>query len=231
MGLDMRAVPSPNQGMRRDGLSPSLIILHYTAMPDTDQVVKWLCTPEAQVSAHYVISPQGVVTTLVPEDQRAWHAGASCWGALGDVNSASVGIELVNDGASPFAASLMDACEVLVGQIMGRWGIPPARVIGHSDVAPGRKIDPGARFDWARLARQGLALLPKALAPVPFDAQALETALTQIGYTAPVPLETRLAAFRHRMRPWAKGAPDGTDLAQALDIAARAPVDDSLISP
>ena len=202
-----------------------MVILHYTAMPDTQAVVDRLCDPTAQVSAHYVISPQGDLIQLVPEHRRAWHAGASHWAGQDDINSVSIGIELVNDGFSPFAAPLMNTCEALVAEVMARWGIPPQRVLGHSDVSPGRKIDPGPRFDWRRLARQGLAVCPETVLPGTGDETALAKALAQIGYAPDMALEPLLGAFRARVRPWAKGPADGWDLAYAQDLARRYPVD------
>lgn len=115
-----------------------------------------LCSPEHEVSAHYLIARDGRVYQLVAEDARAWHAGAGCWAGQSDVNSHSIGIELDNDGAAPFAAPLMDALEALLRDIMARRGISPQNVLAHSDTAPGRKIDPGPKFDWRRLQRQGL---------------------------------------------------------------------------
>jgi hypothetical protein len=152
---------SPNHGPRRDGLRPELVVLHYTAMPDVASAERALCDPAREVSCHWLIARDGTVKALVDEDRRAWHAGAGSWGGREDVNSRSIGIELDNDGASPFAAPLMDALEELLGGILARWDIPPLGVIGHSDMAPGRKRDPGPRFDWQRLARGGLVGLAR----------------------------------------------------------------------
>lgn len=116
-----------------------------------------LCDPEAEVSAHYLVDYDGTVMSLVAEDKRAWHAGAGAWGEITDVNSHSIGIELQNTGFEPFGELQMAALEVLIAGIMERWGIKPEAVIGHQDSAPGRKIDPGPRFDWARLNRRDLA--------------------------------------------------------------------------
>ena len=143
--------PSPNFGERRDGSTPSIIVIHYTAMESAEAAIERLCDPEFEVSAHYVIARDGVVTQLVDEGMRAWHAGAGEWNGITDVNSHSIGIELDNDGASPFAARLMDALDALLPQIAERWGIAPGKIIGHEDCAPGRKFDPGPRFDWGRI--------------------------------------------------------------------------------
>jgi len=143
---------------------------------------------------------------MVAEDMRAWHAGAGEWCGYDDINSRSIGIELDNRGDHPFAEPQMAALEALMRGIMVRWAIPPEGVIGHSDMAPGRKNDPGPHFDWSRLARQGLA--EKAGANDPPDA--LDIALFRAiardrGYTAPVSDDTLLATVRLRHRPWAKG--------------------------
>lgn len=149
--------PSPNFGERREGARPSLIVLHYTAMDRADEACARLCDPAAEVSAHYLIDYDGTVLSLVDEDKRAWHAGAGGWGEITDVNSHSIGIELQNTGAEPFGEPQMASLEDLLRAIMARWGIDAENVIGHADCAPDRKVDPGEKFDWERLARQGLA--------------------------------------------------------------------------
>ena len=149
--------PSPNFGARRGGVRPHLIVLHYTAMQSCDAALARLCDPAHEVSAHYLISRAGALYQLVDEAERAWHAGAGRWGDCTDINSASIGIEIDNDGHSPFAAAAMTTLEGLLPAIMARWSIGPEGVLGHADTAPGRKIDPGPRFDWARLERLGLA--------------------------------------------------------------------------
>lgn len=224
--LAIRAGPlslSPNFGPRRDGAVPDLIVLHYTAMADWRKARDWLCNPQAEVSAHYILSPQGDVVSLVDEAQRAWHAGAGAWGEITDVNSRSIGIELNNDGSSPFAAPLMDALEELMRGIMERWAIRPERVIAHSDLAPGRKIDPGARFDWARLVRGGLAIAART-GDAPSDMAQFREDAAAFGYTADVPDEVLLSAFRLRHRPGAAGPLDGVDCAMAADLAWRFPI-------
>ncbi len=207
--------PSPNHGPRRDGLRPRLVVLHYTEMPSARAALDRLCDPSAEVSCHWLIGRDGTLWHLVDEDRRAWHAGAGSWRGQEDINSRSIGIELDNDGASPFAAPLMARLETLLAEVLNRWSIPPAGVIAHSDMAPGRKIDPGPRFDWQRLARQGLAIWPAA----PGDPKApLAPSLSRIGYP-PAPAETRLAAFRLRFRAGATGPEDATDRALADSIA------------
>jgi N-acetylmuramoyl-L-alanine amidase len=195
-------------------------------MKDAQAACDWLCAPQAEVSAHYMIARTGEVWRLVDEDKRAWHAGAGRWGAIEDVNSHSIGIELDNDGASPFSAPLMGALELLLPQIMQRWGVAAEGVIGHSDMAPGRKIDPGPRFDWRRLARQGLAIWPEAADPAPTpDESRFAAALAAFGMTAPADPDIRLAAFRSRFRPGATGALAPQDMALAEDLAGRFCVD------
>ena len=214
---------SPNFGERRDGLRPELVVIHYTAMTSCEGAMRALCDPAREVSAHYLISRDGVTHTLVPEDMRAWHAGAGEWRGAGDINSRSIGIELDNDGVSPFSAPLMDALEPLLHGILQRWAIPAHGVIGHSDMAPGRKIDPGPRFDWQRLARQGMSVWPKAQACT-LDPAAFERDARQFGYPNVAP-DLLLATFRKRFRPWAKAGLDGYDCALMQDLAQRFGID------
>jgi N-acetylmuramoyl-L-alanine amidase len=156
--------PSPNAGPRRDGAKPDLVVLHYTGMATAEAALDRLRDPGAEVSAHYLIAEDGRLWRLVPEALRAWHAGAGQWGEVADVNSRSIGIELANAGPlagfPPFPEPQMAALEALLAGVLGRWSIPPARVIAHSDMAPGRKADPGPKFDWRRLAAGGLAVWP-----------------------------------------------------------------------
>jgi len=214
---------SPNFGPRRDGAVPDIIVLHYTAMPDWTRARDWLCNPDAEVSAHYIISPQGKVVSLVAEDQRAWHAGAGSWGGVSDVNSRSIGIELSNDGSAPFAAPLMDAVCDLLPAIMKRWGIPAHRVIGHSDLAPGRKIDPGFKFDWARLERSGLAIAASPTCVGVANEDSFRRDAAACGYTAQVSTDVLLSAVRLRHRQGYEGPLDGLDCAIVADLARRFP--------
>lgn len=185
-----------------------------------------LCNPDNEVSAHYLIAESGEVMSLVAEDMRAWHGGAGRWGAVTDVNSHSIGIELANDGYSPFSAALMDSLTDLIRGAMGRWNIPAHRVIGHSDMSPGRKIDPGLRFDWRRLALEGVSVWPqigRAAPPEQFAAL-----VARFGYTATDDADLLLDCFRRRFRPHAVGPLDATDCAMIADLANRFPVDQSL---
>lgn len=226
--MDITPQPSANFGPRRGGVLPDLVVLHYTAMDSAAAACERLCSPDHEVSAHYLISESGAVFALVQEDQRAWHAGAGQWGAVCDVNSRSIGIELANTGFAPFPEPQMGALEALLAAIMQRWAIPPERVIAHSDMAPGRKVDPGARFDWFRLAQAGLSIWPKTPQKTPakhfHDSEIVEM-LNRLGMTAECDPETLLAAFRLRYRPWATGPADAQDLAMAADLSARYPVD------
>ncbi len=197
---------------------PRLVVIHYTAMTDWVRARDWLCNPEAQVSAHYIISETGLVTQMVKDADRAWHAGAGGWQDTCDVNSWSIGIELANTGAHPFPEPQMAALECLLAELLRRHGIDPAGVIAHSDCAIGRKIDPGARFDWLRLARQGLAIAPKAPQPAQVDQDRFAALLTCIGYPDGQH-EARLAAFRLRFRAGATGPLSAQDIGVAVDIA------------
>ena len=207
--------PSPNFGPRRGRARPELVVLHFTEMRDAVSARDRLCSPQAEVSSHYLIGADGTLWQLVDEENRAWHAGAGSWRGRDDVNSRSIGIELDNDGASPFPAPQMARLEGLLAQILPRWSIPPQGVIAHSDMAPGRKVDPGPRFDWRRLARLGLALWPNESGD---PTAPLADSLTRIGYPdAPEPI--RLRAFRLRFRPQETGPEDPRDRALASSLA------------
>lgn len=158
--LVLHDLPSPNWNERR--LPISMVVLHYTGMPTAAEALARLTDPASEVSAHYCIDEDGSITRLVREDKRAWHAGKSYWRGISDVNSASIGIELVNPGHEfgyrPFPQAQMAALIHLLADIVWRHQIELGNIVGHSDVAPTRKQDPGELFDWPRLARFGLAL-------------------------------------------------------------------------
>ncbi len=175
-------------------------------MGSSEAALERLSDPKHEVSAHYLIGADGRLWQLVDDDRRAWHAGAGSWQAREDVNSRSIGIELDNDGASPFTAALMNGLEELLATLLKRYDLPPKAVIGHSDMAPGRKIDPGPRFDWQRLARQGLSVWPEEAAPGDFGADA-----QAVGYPSDNDPDHVLAAFRARFRPGAVGPLDQAD--------------------
>ena len=203
--------PSPNFGERRDGARVELVVLHYTVLGCAEALER-LCDPVAEVSAHYLIDRDGTILTLVNESARAWHAGVGSWQGRGDVNSRSIGVELVNSGSEPFAEPQMQALERLLAGLLDRHGLPPQAVIGHSDLAPDRKSDPGPRFDWRRLALAGLSVWPNLTEPGDFLSD-----LRGFGYPD-APPEMLLAAFRLRFRPWARGVPDATDRALAAGL-------------
>lgn len=204
---------SPCFGPRRDGLKPALIVLHHTAMTDAQAALARLCDPRAEVSAHYLIGGDGTIWQMVSEDMRAWHAGAGEWAGQDDINSRSIGIELDNRGDHPFAEPQMAALERLLAAIMARWRIGPEAVIGHSDMAPGRKCDPGPRFDWARLARQGLARPAGQGEVVNPDAALFRAGARTLGYSTGIDDALLLDAVRLRFRPWGRGPLEEADMA------------------
>jgi N-acetylmuramoyl-L-alanine amidase len=224
--MEIRALSSPNFGPRRGGLRPELVVLHYTAMPTAEAALARLCDPAAEVSAHYLIAEDGRIWQLVDDALRAWHAGAGSWRGRGDVNSRSIGIELANAGPPaafpPYPEPQMAALERLLDGVMMRWQLGPAAVIGHSDMAPGRKADPGPKFDWRRLARGGRALRPEPQDDGPADWPAFRAAAAAAGYAAPVgDWSAVLAAVRLRLRPWdSSEAPCGADIAGLRALAA-----------
>ncbi|MDQ2090804.1 N-acetylmuramoyl-L-alanine amidase [Marimonas arenosa] len=200
-----------------------MIVLHYTAMESAEAALERLCDPEVEVSAHYLVCEKGRIWRMVDEEMRAWHAGAGRWGDVADVNSRSIGIELANRGDHPFPEPQMAALEALTRGIMARWSIPPERVIAHSDMAPGRKGDPGRRFDWRRLAWAGLSVWPQAGEP-DADTAAFEADAAAFGYpVADVGTDAVLEAFRMRFRPWAEGPLCEADGAVMAALAARWP--------
>lgn len=202
--------PSPNHGPRKGGVRPSLVVLHYTAM-ESAAALDRLRDPAAEVSAHYLIAEDGRSWALVPETERAWHAGHGSWHGAEDVNSRSIGIELANPGPlagfPPFPEPQMAALEHLLDAVMERWSIPPAGVIGHSDMAPGRKADPGPKFDWRRLALGGRAVWAEAVA-APAEPAAFAAAAAAAGYGPGAGgWGETLDAVRLRFRPWVRGRP------------------------
>lgn len=152
--------PSPNHGERVQGRTPDMILLHYTGMPDAQQALSWLCDERSQVSSHYFVWEDGRVVQLVPEARRAWHAGKGSWAGDTDINSCSIGIEIANaghpGGLPDFPAAQIEAVAQLCRNCGERWSIRPERVLGHSDVAPVRKVDPGENFPWQKLYLDGV---------------------------------------------------------------------------
>jgi N-acetylmuramoyl-L-alanine amidase len=202
--IDFIDRPSPNHDARRRPVS--MIVLHYTDMLTAEEAIARLCDPEARVSCHYLVTKTGEVVRMVPEERRAWHAGRSYWRGITDVNDDSIGIELDNpghlNGYEPFPDAQIDALIPLVSDIVQRHRITRGNVVGHSDVAPARKRDPGELFPWARLARLRLALprpTRNLMDPLWTDAGFL-LALERFGYDVSDPMAA-IVAFQRRFRP------------------------------
>lgn len=205
-------LPSPNFGDRR-GRAIDALILHYTGMASGAAALARLLDPASEVSAHYLVWEDGRIDQLVAEADRAWHAGRSCWAGERDINSVSIGIEIVNGGHDfglpPYPGAQIAALVALVRDIRTRHPIVPERVLGHSDIAPARKDDPGERFPWLALMDAGMALPVPPLAesitlPSP---RGIEAALATIGYECPTTgaadetTRTAIRAFQRRWRP------------------------------
>lgn len=193
-------------------------------MASHELALERLCDPEQEVSAHYLIDQHGMTFQLVAEAQRAWHAGLGAWGGCDDVNSASIGIELCNAGDHEFPAVQMQALISLLREVMQRWGISADKVIGHSDMSPARKQDPGRFFDWRALETEGVAVFRGQSHPqlLPFWQSALH-----FGYVLPEIMgakEVVLEAFRQRFRPQASGPFDDEDIRILSDLAQSYPV-------
>jgi len=202
--IDVVERPSPNHDARKRPVS--MIVLHYTDMLSAEEAIQRLCDPQAGVSCHYLVSKTGEVVRMVPEDRRAWHAGKSYWRGVTGVNDDSIGIELDNpghlNGYEPFPDAQIDALIRLVADIKERHNITRGNVVGHSDVAPARKRDPGELFPWGKLARLRLALprpTQNLMDPQWTDAGFL-LALERFGYDVSDPLAATIA-FQRRFRP------------------------------
>jgi len=195
---------SPNHDARPAGVVVDMLVLHYTDMADAAAALDRLCDPQAKVSAHYLIGSDGTVFGLVDETRRAWHAGESSWRGARDINARSIGIELDNPGhglgLAAFPAAQMAGLVALAGAVLRRHPIPSRNVVGHSDVAPRRKRDPGELFDWRALAAAGIGQWPAAAPPVAPDAEAAGRLLAAIGYEDVDRMAT-VTAFQRRYRP------------------------------
>lgn len=216
--VTVRDAPSPNQDDRPPGTPIDVLLLHYTGMQTGQAAIDRLRDPVARVSSHYVVEEDGTVWRLVPEERRAFHAGISYWRGHRTLNDRSIGIEIVNPGHEwgycPFPPAQMDAVRGLCRGILFRHPIPARNVVGHSDVAPDRKQDPGELFDWPGLANAGIGLWPCSPA-LPVARGAVESTLARIGY--PVPdLSTTLAAFQRRWRPAAVTGEADTETRERL---------------
>lgn len=230
--------PSPNVEPRRGGGPIDILLIHYTGMASAEAACRRLCAPDSQVSCHYLVDEDGSIIQMVEEGARAWHAGAASWQGETDINSRSIGIEIQNpghgDGYPPFPEAQMEAVTTLSRAILARHPIPPQRVLAHSDVAPARKIDPGEKFDWQRLAQNGIGhwvpptpisggrflQLGDAGAPV----AALKAKLARYGYGIAhtpefdVATEQVVKAFQRHFRP---ARVDGIADASTIDTLAR----------
>lgn len=203
----MKRHKSPNFDDRPPGAKIDMLVLHYTGMTDAGAALERLCDPAARVSAHYLIDEDGAVHQLVDEDRRAWHAGEASWRGKSDINARSLGVELVNPGHEfgyrPFPEAQMTALEALTLGILARHEIEARNIVGHSDVAPGRKTDPGELFGWQRLAEAGIGLWPDKKGPERAksgESSDFAAQLADYGYDV-TDLEMAIKAFQRRFRP------------------------------
>jgi N-acetylmuramoyl-L-alanine amidase len=237
-----RVVASPNFGVRAGGQPPDCLILHYTGMPTAEAALAVLSDPAGRVSSHYLVLEDGDIFQLVAERWRAWHAGKSYWKGDTDLNSASIGIEIVHPGHDPSSGEMtpypprqIAAVIALCSDIVARYPIPPARILAHSDVAPGRKIDPGERFPWGELHRAGIGhfVEPAALTPgnglqlqdADHAVRGLQEALVAYGYGLAVssvydePTKIVVSAFQRHFRPaLVDGLADASTLATLTNL-------------
>ncbi|MDP3895132.1 MAG: N-acetylmuramoyl-L-alanine amidase [Mesorhizobium sp.] len=241
-GAEVRV--SPNFGPRRDVTRPDIVILHYTGMASAEAAEAWLCDPSSEVSAHYLVHEDGRIVQMVREADRAWHAGKGSWHGHTDINSRSIGVEIANPGAEggfpDFADIQIDAVIRLIRDITARCGILAERVLAHSDVAPGRKIDPGAKFPWRRLFEAGVGHLavPERDCAVPPSAagdqgrhvEQLQSMLQLYGYGVEISgffdpaTKAAVEAFQLHFRPaCADGAADKETLATLYALLASLP--------
>ena len=223
--MNITELPSPNTDERPRPVD--MLILHYTGMQTAQAAIDRLRDTQARVSSHYVIDEDGTIYRLVPEAKRAWHAGISYWRGRRTLNDGSIGIEIVNPGHEwgyrPFPEAQLDAVRALCLDILGRHAIPPINVVGHSDVAPDRKQDPGELFPWRQFANDGIGLWPKGEGGTGDFAQCL----AQIGYDidpASLPEPHIITAFQRHWHPEnvTGHASEGT-VARAIALASTVP--------
>jgi N-acetylmuramoyl-L-alanine amidase len=240
-----RPLPSPNHGERRDGRKPEYLILHYTGMATPEAALARLSDPNAEVSSHYVVLEDGGIIQMVKEERRAWHAGAACWRADHDINSASIGIEIVNyghDGNLPaYPQAQITSVIALCHDIVARHQIPAHHILAHSDIAPARKRDPGEHFPWDRLHAAGIGhyVKPSAMSGGRFLArgeqgqpvEALQAMLALYGYRIDVngiydlATEQVVTAFqRHFRQERVDGVADASTITTLRDLIASLPV-------
>jgi len=227
--------PSPNHQHRSEPARIDMLVLHYTGMKTAEEAIDRLCDAAARVSAHYVVDEDGTIWRLVPEPWRAFHAGRSCWAGESDLNDVSIGIEIVNPGHEwgyrPFPEKQMVAVERLTGALLARFPIPRHRVVGHSDIAPDRKSDPGELFEWARLARAGIGIWPAPAAELAnrrgcgigvVERVGALADLAAIGYCVIAGAETAaITAFQRRFRPeHPDGRLDGETVLRLAEVRA-----------
>ncbi len=207
-------VPSPYFNDRPEGVQPSLVVLHFTGGKSFDYALETLTKARAQedgslrkVSAHYLIREDGAIFRLVDESKRAWHAGVGSWKGSGDVNDISIGIEISNRDRKPYTPEQLAAVTALCHDIQNRYNIPPQNVIGHSDIAPDRKDDPGYHFPWALLAKEGMGVMPQPKLRDYFRAKSiarnpkkLRELFNKAGYKAEN-LEKMVGAFQQHYEP------------------------------
>lgn len=197
--------PSPNFNDRK-GESVQFLVIHCTEMATAEAAIERLCDPATQVSAHYVVDEQGTVYRLVAEDKRAWHAGVSYWDGKTDLNSSSVGIEIANPGEVPYPQAQMDAVIALSRDIVNRYNIRSSYIVAHSDIAPDRKQDPGALFDWQAFSASNLGVWPNP-SQVDYNTSAkwtqqdLQAALIKLGFRPTIDQPTLITAFQRHFQP------------------------------
>ncbi len=207
----MKAAKSLNFDNRADKIRPSMIIIHYTGMQTEEAAFKQLCDPDKKVSAHYFINENGETLNLVDDSKRAWHAGISYWEGITDINSHSIGIELVNPGHEfgyrDFPKKQIAALTNLCMRLIDKYNIPAHRILGHSDIAPKRKEDPGELFPWKQLSNEGIGLWPKiheaeiAAAAASTGEAAFTKLLVQYGYNPDTPYGKLVVAFHRHFYP------------------------------
>lgn len=231
-----KPLSSPNFDARDPNVGLVFLVFHYTGMPSAEDALARLCDPSAKVSAHYLVDENGKIFPLVREDMRAWHAGKSFWRGITDLNSASVGIELANPGHEfgylPFPEAQITALEGLSLDIMRRHGLGAASALGHSDIAPDRKQDPGELFPWRRLAERGIGIWPEMAATGADEgclgAVSPANLMAEVGYGPPERLRepdflrAAVTAFQRRYLPdTMTGTADAGTMAVARAVAKR----------
>ncbi len=218
--------PSSNYGLRRIDTEIEFIILHYTAM-STEKSLERLCDPVHEVSCHYLIDPSGVCYQLVDNNKRAWHAGKSYWRGYHDLNSRSLGIELENSGNEDYPEAQMKSLITLLQHLIESLALNPKNILGHSDIAPARKLDPGKWFNWQKLSVNGVGFFPEISEPIACDKQVFLAEAKRAGFNPNANVEHVLKTFRNRCRPKFTGELDGYDCALMQKFADAFDIDDS----